>query len=157
MNFSTGEEELGSNSPLIKVFNYDSPINPEIDHDRLTKWLVEEAREEGFEIKMLNIIWTSDENLRKLSAAYKDADHYTDILTFDLGDGNKTLAGELYISPERVIDNAQAYKQTFERELMRVIIHGVLHLMGYKDITPVEKRKMRERENEALERFFSLQ
>ncbi len=157
MNFSTGEEELGSSSPLVKVFNYDSPINPEIDQDKLTKWLIAEAKEEGFEIKMLNIIWTSDDNLREMSNAYKDADHYTDILTFDLGDGDKTLAGELYISPERVIDNARSYKQTFERELMRVIIHGVLHLMGYNDDTPKEKKKMRDRENEALERFFALE
>ena len=152
-----GGEESGSGSPLIRVFNYDSPINPELDVDKLTEWLVEEARKEGFEIKMLNIIWTSDDNLREMSAAYKDADHYTDILTFDLGDNNKLLAGELYISPERVVDNARRYKQTFEKELMRVIIHGVLHLMGYNDSTLEEKQKMRQRENEALERFFQGQ
>ena len=77
-------------------------------------------------------------------------DELTDILTFDLSDKEKGLLGEIYISVDRVKDNAYKYKTSFAEELRRVIIHGALHLMGYDDKRPSKARQMREKEDAAL-------
>ncbi len=148
------DEPSASASASINFFNYDSPIVPKLDEDQVRQWLIQEAAQEGFKIRMLNIIWTSDENLRHLSASFKGADHYTDILTFDMSDnGSREICGECYISVERVQDNARQLQQPFERELLRVMVHGLLHLMGYRDDTPAEQERMRQREEEALQAY----
>lgn len=84
-----------------------------------------------------------------MNKQFLDHDYFTDIITFDYSEG-KTISGELYISADRVKDNAGKFKAGFEQELYRVMIHGVLHLCGYKDKTADDQRKMRHKEDQKL-------
>ena len=97
----------------------------------------------------INYIFTSDEQLHKMNLEYLNHDYLTDIITFDYSKNN-TVNGDIFISIERVMENAEAYHVSFGHELKRVIIHGVLHLIGYKDKTEVESQLMRELEDKAL-------
>ncbi len=97
----------------------------------------------------LVFVFCSDEFLLNMNREYLQHDYYTDIITFDYSEGGK-LAGEMYISYDRIIDNAKDLKVRELDELHRVIIHGVLHLCGYKDKTKKEEEKMRKAEEFAL-------
>lgn len=98
------------------------------------------------EIGEISIILLSDEELLKINIDYLQHDYYTDIITFDYSEGCK-ISGELYISVDRVKENAQKYGYRFEEELKRVIIHGILHLCGYKDKSKKEQHEMRKKED----------
>ena len=100
----------------------------------------------------INYVFCSDEELRKLNKVYLGHDYYTDILTFDLSTTNERFA-EIFISVPRVKENARVYCSSFSNELRRVMIHGVLHLCGYKDGTPRETRAMRAAEQKYLAIF----
>jgi rRNA maturation RNase YbeY len=100
----------------------------------------------------LNIILVDDEALLDMNITYLQHDYYTDIITHDFCEGNK-VNGELYISYERIKENAKTYGVSFHVELFRIIIHGTLHLCGYKDKTKIEKNKMTEMENHYLNTF----
>jgi len=88
-----------------------------------------------------------------LNKSFLAHDYYTDIITFDLSESN-LLTAEIYISVDRVRDNAVSFEKTFKEELHRVIFHGVLHLCGYKDKRPSDQKKMRAMENRALSHYF---
>jgi probable rRNA maturation factor len=103
-------------------------------------------------IDELNIILVDDETLLDMNITYLQHDYYTDIITHDFCEGNK-VNGELYISYDRVKENAKIYEVGFHVELFRIIIHGTLHLCGYKDKTKIEKNKMTEMENHYLNTF----
>jgi rRNA maturation RNase YbeY len=100
----------------------------------------------------INYIFCSDDFLRVINIQYLNHDSYTDIITFNTGSdsGSGVIDGEIYISVPRVTDNAKKYKVEFNDELHRVIIHGVLHLIGYGDKNPHEKSLMRKKENAYL-------
>ena len=98
------------------------------------------------------VVSCSDEYLLTVNIEHLDHDYYTDIITFDYSEGNG-ISGDLLISFERVKENAKNHGVGFQEELRRVIIHGVLHLVGYKDKTDKEALEMREKENEALKMF----
>tara|TARA_Y100000590_G_C15654766_1_gene990195 strand:- start:537 stop:974 length:438 start_codon:yes stop_codon:yes gene_type:complete len=98
----------------------------------------------------INIIISDDEFLRKLKKDFFDVDAYTDVISFNLEDEGKNIDGEIYISWDRINDNANKYKQTVNSELKRIIIHGILHLLGYDDQTKQEKLMMTELENKYL-------
>jgi len=100
----------------------------------------------------LNIILVDDETLLDMNITYLQHDFYTDIITHDFCEGNK-VNGELYISYDRVKENAKTYGVRFHVELFRIIIHGTLHLCGYKDKTKIEKNKMTGMENHYLNTF----
>jgi rRNA maturation RNase YbeY len=102
----------------------------------------------------INFIFCSDEYLLKINKQFLNHDYYTDIITFDYS-SDTLLSGDLFISVERVLENSKIYKTVFQEELRRVMIHGILHLMGYKDSTNEESQKMREAENGALSLFTS--
>ena len=87
------------------------------------------------EINSLNIIIEDDEFLRELKKKYFNQDIYTDVITFNLEDKNEPIDGEIYISLPRVIDNSKTYNSNISKEFKRVIIHGILHLFGYEDIS----------------------
>lgn len=113
------------------------------------------AKKEGRSILSLNIIFCSDAQLLEINQSFLQHDDYTDIITFDLSASKKEPAtAEIYISAERVRENAKTFQTAINRELHRVIFHGVLHLCGYGDKKPGEVKRMREKEGEWLNRYF---
>jgi len=107
------------------------------------------AAEESFEVGSITFVFCDDNYLLKINKEFLDHDTYTDIITFDYSVGNEIIS-EVYVSTDRVEENAKKYKQTFENEIHRVMIHGVLHLCGYNDKLAEEKQIMREKENHYL-------
>ena len=105
--------------------------------------------EESREVGHITFVFCDDNYLLKINKEFLDHDTYTDIITFDYSVGNEIIS-EIYVSTTRVEENAKKYKQTFENEIHRVIIHGVLHLCGYNDKTEEEKQIMRDKENHYL-------
>ena len=103
----------------------------------------------------VSYIFCSDEYLLKINKDFLKHDYYTDIITFPLSETPKRVDAEIYISLERVLENAFKLKVPFDRELHRVMFHGVLHLVGYKDKTKAEKLEMRESEDALLEMYDS--
>jgi probable rRNA maturation factor len=116
----------------------------------LVLWLEKIARREGYSIEELNYIFCSDEYLYRMNVQYLNHSTYTDIITFDNGEGGKKLEGDIFISLDRVAENAATYSVSFDQELLRVLSHGLLHLCGYKDKTSTDASQMRKKENEAL-------
>lgn len=129
-------------------FNYETDFN--LTNETLLKdWINDIATSEDFEIGEINYIFCDDAYLHKLNVEFLNHDTLTDIISFDNSLG-KLLNGDIFISVSRVKENAKDYKVSFDNELHRVMIHGVLHYMGYKDKTELEKKEMRNRENLAL-------
>ncbi len=121
-----------------------------IPKPRKTKeWVLSVARKEKATIGSLVYIFCSDSYLLGLNQDFLKHRTLTDIITFDYSEG-KQIEGEIYISVERVAENAKKFKADFQTELNRVIIHGVLHLVGYKDKKPAEKALMRKKEDAYL-------
>jgi rRNA maturation RNase YbeY len=112
----------------------------------LRKWIADAISSEGLKTGDINIILCSDDYLHKMNTEYLDHDTYTDIITFDYSE-DESISGDLFISIERVKENAGLYSKRINEELHRVIIHGVLHLCGYGDKTTIEKERMTEKEN----------
>lgn len=131
---------------MINFFNED--INYTLrDKAAVRKWISDAIRKEGFSLQEINYIYCSDAHLKKMNVHYLHHRTYTDIITFDLSEIKKEIAGEIYISIERVRENAALYKVPFGHELRRVMIHGVLHLCGYKDKSPADIKNMRAKED----------
>jgi len=101
----------------------------------------------------LSYIFCKDDFLLEMNKNFLDHDTYTDIITFDLSDNRKDLQGEIYISVDRVKENAKAFKTTYADELHRVIFHGVLHMCGFKDKKEKDQKIMRENEDYCLEHY----
>lgn len=114
------------------------------------------SQKEGYIISQISYIFMTDEELNEINQSHLQHDDYTDIITFDLSDTEANIDGEIYISIERVQENANTYNTTFEKELVRVVCHGVLHLMGYKDKTENDAKKMRVAEENSIDIFKSL-
>ena len=112
----------------------------------INSWIENVVEKEGAEIVELSFIFCDDMELLDKNKKYLNNNTLTDILTFDYSE-KKRISGDIYISIDRVKENATTYNISFEKELHRVIIHGVLHLLGYKDKREKEKNKMREKED----------
>lgn len=113
-------------------------------------WLSKVTVIEKKEMGDITLIFCSDEYLLKINQEYLDHDYYTDIITFDYSEDN-VVSGDLFISVDRVAENAQINKVDFMNEFNRVIVHGVLHLCGYKDKSEEDEKLMRSKENEMLQ------
>jgi probable rRNA maturation factor len=123
--------------------------------NRLKSFLASTAESSKRPLGSLNIIFCSDEHLLGINRDFLQHDYYTDIITFDLSASSKApLEAELYISVDRVKENAITLGQPFYRELHRVIFHGLLHLLGYKDKQKKDKALMREMEERLLGEYF---
>jgi probable rRNA maturation factor len=113
---------------------------------RIRQWIIQAIENEKHRLGALNFIFTSDDILSELNQQYLGHTTLTDIITFDLAENKNKLEGDVYISIDRAKENAGHFKEPFEKEIKRLIIHGVLHLVGYQDKTKDEKAGMRARE-----------
>lgn len=104
----------------------------------------------------LTYIFCSDEQLLQMNQQFLKHNTFTDIITFDLSESKEELSGEIYISTERVAENAAKFKTTYNEELHRVIFHGALHLCGFKDKTEADSKEMRRNENMCLKNYFKV-
>jgi rRNA maturation RNase YbeY len=134
----------------VKFFAEDVE-KPALKYRSIKQWIASEIEKENFDIGNINYIFCSDEYLLKMNIKHLEHDYYTDIISFDYCDGN-LISGDLFISLDSIKENAVLYG-TNESEIYRVMIHGILHLCGYKDDTEEESENMRQRENEALLRL----
>ena len=116
------------------------------DDESITKWIKNVINAENKELAEINYIFCDDQYLLKKNQEYLKHDTFTDIITFDYTEQNRINA-DIFISIERVKENAITFAVPFDNELRRVIIHGVLHLMGYKDKSKEDAEKMRNKEN----------
>jgi len=114
------------------------------------QWLKSSIDSEGRAPGEINYIFCSDAHLLQMNIDYLQHNTYTDIITFDTGEVENLICGDIFISIDRVKDNAIKFKKEFDEELHRVIIHGVLHLIGYSDKTPNKKNIMRRKEDAYL-------
>ena len=114
-------------------------------------WINSTADQEGQTVQSLNFIFCSDKYLHQINVEYLNHETYTDVITFPYMENGNPVEGDIFISIDRIKENAENFKTSFENELHRVMIHGTLHLLGYGDKTPDEKLKMTEKENEYLQ------
>lgn len=113
-------------------------------------WLSNVIKSENYQEGDINYIFCSRSYLLELNQTYLQHDYHTDILTFDQSTDPSAISGDIYISIDQVAENAHQYQQTFLQELKRVMLHGVLHLLGYNDQTPEEQIEMRKKEEAYL-------
>lgn len=141
--------ELGD---LIHFFEENGgQLPPLSEQRRLRSWIASVCESEHAVLEELNYIFCGDAHLLEINRQYLQHDYYTDIITFPAAEAPR-VAGDIFISTERVTENARTYACTYEEELRRVIIHGVLHLCGQGDKTEEEAQQMREKENQALQK-----
>lgn len=129
----------------IQYFNEDVSF-PKLLKRKCNNWVKEVIASEGKRTGDISFIFCSDNYLLEVNRKYLNHDYFTDIITFDYVESD-IVNGDIFISTDRVMENAGAFKTTFENELNRILIHGVLHLLGYKDKTKNDKSEMTEKEN----------
>ena len=135
------------------VYNTDFKLDNE---DELRLWITTYCRSQKFNIDALIFAFFSKKDIKSLNIRYLSHNHYTDVISFDDSD-NDNLSGNIAISPDVVSENAQNYSVSFNEEIKRVMIHGVLHFMGYNDTDEEAVKSMRNKEDEALKMFHVKQ
>lgn len=133
------------------TYNYESEFQLE-NEDVFSEWIEQVVLSEDKMLGEVNYIFCDDEYLHKINVEYLDHDTLTDIISFDYSERN-LVQGDIFISIERVADNASDFDVPFNEELKRVIIHGILHYCGYKDKSESEERIMRSKEDEKIKMF----
>ncbi len=129
-------------------FNYETEFK--LDSEvQILKWIKDAIASEEYKLEEINYVFCDDDYLHKLNVEFLNHDTLTDIISFDYSVG-KIIQGDIFISIERVEENANDFKVSFEEELKRVIIHGILHYCGYKDKTDADAKVMRDKENHYL-------
>jgi len=134
------------------LFNYESVDFKLENTEFYINWIEQSAKNEAKEIGDISYVFCSDDYLLDINQRFLEHDFYTDIVTFDYTE-DKVLSGDLMISIDRVKDNSEKFGTPFHEELKRVMIHGILHLCGYKDKTKEEEQLMRSKEDFYLSRF----
>ncbi len=129
-------------------FNYETEFLLENDNE-ISTWISNVILEEGFKEGDINYVFCNDNYLHNINVEFLNHDTLTDIISFDYSVG-KIIQGDIFISIERVEDNATDFKVSFQEELHRVIVHGILHYCGYKDKTDEDAKLMRQKENHYL-------
>lgn len=122
---------------------------PALDFAAVEKWIVDVAAQQGRGVGQIGYLFCDDEKILEVNRQFLDHDYYTDIITFDYSD-ERTISGDIVISLDTVRSNADQFGQPYGRELMRVIIHGILHLCGIDDKGPGEREIMERHEDESL-------
>lgn len=145
---------MAAAQPDIRFFFLDAEANlPQ--RTALKQFISSLFKKEKKKLASLNYIFCSDEYLLRVNQQYLKHDYYTDIITFDLSEMAGSITGEIYISLDRVRDNAKKFQTTLKTELHRVIFHGALHLCGYNDKTKAQQQRMRQAEDVCLNTFFA--
>ncbi|MEO9482875.1 MAG: rRNA maturation RNase YbeY [Ekhidna sp.] len=121
-----------------------------INEQSLSQWVLRVIQMHSFELDEINYIFCSDEYLLKINKEHLNHDYYTDIITFDNSEKEKVIESDIFISIDRVKENADSQTGSFDKELHRVMIHGVLHLVGFSDKTSSDQKLMREKEDACL-------
>lgn len=136
---------------MPQIYFIEEDISYKLKNKKQVKqWIKDTILAEGFKLNELTYIFCSDNYLLQINQQYLDHDTYTDIITFDNADKDKVITGDIFISIDRIRENAVKFNQLVVDELHRVIIHGVLHLLGYKDKTPEDNKKMTQKEDQHL-------
>lgn len=131
------------------VYNTDFQLKNE---KKISKWLNKAVVSEGFSIGDLVYAFFNDNELRSLNNSYLGHDYFTDVISFNDSEGT-VLSGNIAISVDRVLDNSKKFKTSFEDELLRVMVHGLLHFMGFNDSSMTETQQMRDKEDDNLKSF----
>jgi len=125
---------------------------PALEKQKISRWIKETAADYTKKVGDIAYIFCSDERILEINKLYLNHDYYTDIITFDYSEGS-TISGDIFISLDTIMSNATEFNVSFEEELKRILIHGVLHLCGQDDKTPKLRLQMTEKENAALQKF----
>lgn len=136
---------------MIRFTTNDTEM-PALDERKIGKWIRSVAAEYGFSVGNINYIFCSDERELEVNRQFLGHDYYTDVITFDYSTPT-TLNGDIFISLDTVRSNAEMVSTTFDHELLRILIHGVLHLTGQGDKTPETKAQMTQKEESALAKW----
>ena len=134
------------------TYTTDSIEMPALDERKVTRWIKAVAAEYGFAVGHINYIFCSDERELEVNRQFLGHDYYTDIITFDYSTPS-VLNGDIFISLDTVRSNAEQLNISFDAELLRILIHGVLHLTGQGDKTPETKAQMTAKEEKALAKW----
>ncbi|MFD2863497.1 rRNA maturation RNase YbeY [Mucilaginibacter antarcticus] len=132
--------------PVINFFEEDISYKLK-DKLKVKRWISETIMAEGYKLNELSYIFCSDAYLLRINQQYLNHDTFTDIVTFDNSEEEMIITGDIFISVPRTQENAEKFKVSTIDELHRVLIHGALHLLGYKDKRPADKKKMTEKED----------
>lgn len=139
----------------MAIYFFSEEIDFELKEKLIRKrWLKSIATKAGYTVRELNYVFCSDEYLYRMNLEYLNHETYTDIITFDNSEKEFDIAGDIFISIDRVNENAKTHNQKVEIELNRVLVHGLLHLMGYKDKTKEESILMRNKEEESINLYI---
>jgi len=139
---------------VINYFNEDTKI-PKFQRRLYSNWIKSIVNKYGYKLGEINYIFCSDKYILEINRQYLNHDYFTDIITFNYNN-DKLISSDIYISIDTVAKNAEYYNVKFENELNRVMIHGILHLLGFDDKSEDEKIVMRKKEDEALDFLSSL-
>jgi rRNA maturation RNase YbeY len=138
----------------IHFFSYDLPTS--LKNTTNLKHFIESIfKKEMQSLNSINYVFCSDKIILEINKKYLHHDFYTDVITFDLSPDNKAISAEVYISIERIKDNAKQLGLSIKSELHRVLFHAALHLCGYSDKKKKDKEVMRKKENELLDKYFN--
>jgi rRNA maturation RNase YbeY len=130
----------------LKIFFHKESVSFPLDTSAINNWIENAVFSLDYSLKNLSFVFCDDEYLKNINVKYLGHDYYTDVITFDYST-EEGLVGDVFISIERVKENANNFKVSFNEELFRVIIHGVLHLCGFDDKTDKEIKEIRKQEN----------
>jgi len=137
----------------VPILFYHEDVKPlKLERRKIKSWISSVIISENKKTGSINFIFCSDDYLLNVNKQYLDHDYYTDIITFDYVEG-KIISGDIFISVDRVADNASKFQVSFDEELRRILVHGVLHLLGYPDKDPAEKTVMTGKEDHYLATF----
>lgn len=135
--------------PIHYVYNTPFSLDNET---KVSKWLSKAVKNEGFSVGEIVYAFFNDNDLKKLNNKHLNHDYFTDVISFNDSIGS-VLNGNIAVSIERVKENSGRYKTSFDDELLRVMVHGLLHFMGYKDSSEKETQQMRDKEDDNLKTF----
>jgi probable rRNA maturation factor len=142
---------------MVEIHFEDIDKVPGVNSEFLFSWYTQVCVIEDKLLGDVTLIFCSDEYLLDMNRTHLDHDYYTDIITFDYSEGN-IVSGDLFISYDRVVDNASSFSSSINDELHRVCVHGLLHLCGYKDKSKLDELLMRQKEDEMLNlRLFHVE